>query len=337
MSLALKVPFKKAEDAKKIILSKGLLNKNLKIKKDSKFVYFPVIKKTDDFPSSFFINTSFERIKKKKGFKERLKEIFGEDEFNKLKKGYEIIGDAALVEIDEHLKKKEKEIARILLESNKSIKKVFRKGKHFGIYRTQKLKWLAGDKNKEVVHKESGLRIKLNLEKVYFSSRLAGERLRIAKQVKPNEAVLVMFSGCAPFPLVISKHSQAKIIYGIEKNPTAHRYALENVKMNGIQNIKLYCGDVRKVVPKMNIKFDRIVMPRPKIKEDFLDVALKVIKKNGIIHFYDFLKENDLNRIAKKINSICKKNKKECKVLRIVKCGQPSVRTFRVCVDFLVK
>ena len=46
---------------------------------------------------------------------------------------------------------------------------------------------------------------------------------------KPGEKVLVMFSGCAPYPVVIGRNTKAKEIYGIELNPLAHKFAEENV------------------------------------------------------------------------------------------------------------
>ena len=58
-----------------------------------------------------------------------------------------------------------------------------------------------------------------------------------------------MFSGIAPFPIVISKNSKANEIYGVEINPNAHKYALENLKLNKISNIKLFEGDVKTVLP----------------------------------------------------------------------------------------
>ena len=78
-----------------------------------------------------------------------------------------------------------------------------------------------------------------NVEKVYFSPRLATERLRIAKLVKKNESVLVMFSGSGAYPLVIAKNSNPNIIYGIEVNPIAHKYAEQNIFLNKITFI--YC------------------------------------------------------------------------------------------------
>ncbi|MBU2640016.1 MAG: methyltransferase domain-containing protein [Nanoarchaeota archaeon] len=222
--------------------------------------------------------------------------------------------------------------ANEILKKLKNIKTVAVKTKiHSGIYRTKKVKILAGEKNKETIHKENGIQVKLNIETCYFSPRLSSERLRISKLIKNNESVLVMFSGCSPYCLVFAKNSKAKEIYGVEINPKCHKYALENLELNKIKNVKLYKGDVKEVLPKIRKKFDRIVMPLPKSSEDFLDLANKKIKKNGIIHFYDFEREEDIPK--KSIEKIEKKIKK-FKVLKVVKCGSFGPGKFRVCVDF---
>ncbi|GAG38880.1 unnamed protein product, partial [marine sediment metagenome] len=178
---------------------------------------------------------------------------------------------------------------------------------------------------------------KLNVENCYFSPRLSNERKRIADLVKNNEEILLMFSGVAPYPLVIAKNSNPKTIYAVEINPKAHKYAVENIKLNKLENkIKLFKGDVRKIIPKLNKKFNRIAMPLPKGGENYLDLALKKIKNKGIIHFYDFLHENQFDEAVEKIDLACKKAKKKYKIIRLVKCGQFGPGIFRICVDFKV-
>ena len=178
--------------------------------------------------------------------------------------------------------------------------------------------------------------MRLDVEKVYFSPRMSSERKRVSESVRPNESVLVMFSGCGPYPLVIAKNSKAKEVYGIEINPIAHRYALENIKKNKMEKVHSFLGDANKIVPKLKKKFDRILMPLPKGAEKYLPVALKYIKKNGFIHFYDFLHENELEKGEEKIISVCKKLKKSCEIIKTVKCGQYAPGAYRVCVDFKV-
>ncbi len=177
------------------------------------------------------------------------------------------------------------------------------------------------------------MQLRLNVERVYFSPRLATERKRIAGLVKAGESVLVMFSGCAPYPIVIAKNSKAKEVYGIEINPLACSYAEENAKLNKTNNIRLYCGDVKKIMPKLKKRFDRIVMPLPMGGENYLDIALKKIKKNGIIHLYIFSKEDNIPKIPDIVAGICKKGKRQCKTIHLARCGQYAPKKYRMCAD----
>ena len=106
------------------------------------------------------------------------------------------------------LENKEKDISQYLLDTNKSINTILKKsGQHSGEFRTQKLKYLAGEDKKEAIYKENSILLKLDVEEVYFSPRLSTERKRIFEQVKKDEKVLVMFCGCAPYPCTISKNT----------------------------------------------------------------------------------------------------------------------------------
>ena len=261
-------------------------------------------------------------------------------QLNILPVSFDVVGNILIFsDFPEQLSNKEKIIGNEILKNYKHIKSVFKKIKKYsGKYRTLKLRLLAGENTKVTEYKENNVRLKLNVEKVYFSSRLSTERKRIFQKVKKNEYVLVMFSGSGIYPLVIAKNSQVKEIYGVEINPTAHKYALENAQLNKIENkIRLFLGDVKKILPRINKKFDRIVMPLPKEAENYLGLALSKIKKNGIIHFYSFSEENQIKKINNKIKKECKKQKKKCNILKITRCGQFSQRVFRICVDFKVK
>ena len=241
-------------------------------------------------------------------------------------KSYEIIGDILIfANFPKELKKKEGEIAKDFLEKLKHVKVVTKKAKNFsGKYRLQKLKIIAGERRKETTHKENGVKIKVNPEKAYFSSKSSTERLRIAKLIKKDETVLVMFSGVAPYPLTISKHSKAKEIYGIEANQDAHELGLKNVALNKFKNVLLYKGDVRKVLPKIKKKFDRIIMPHPTDSESYLKIALKKLKPKGTIHLYIFEKEENFKDLKKKYKKFKPK---------IVKAGSPAPGKFRVCLE----
>jgi len=270
--------------------------------------------------------------------KQALKNKLSKKQLALVRSSFDIVGNIAIIEVPSELIKRQKIIAKEVLNLNPHIKTVLKKsGIHYGVYRRQKMVFLAGEKTKITEHKESGVRILLDVEKCYFSSRLGTERLRIAKQVKPGEVILVMFSGVAPYPLVFARNSKAEVIYGVEKNPVAHNFAQKNILLNKFWNrIRLIKGDVRKVVPLLNRKFDRILMPMPKSAEEFLPIGFRVAKKGAVIHYYDFGREEEFKKIREKIKFACKTAKKKCRILRTVKCGQYSPGVFRVCVDFKI-
>ncbi len=337
--LAAYTELKYAEKVRQFLVKKELLHPEYLPVKELDHIYFPVTQKIA-VASAKIINAKFSFPEREKhlAVDQLLKGKLTPKELELLPRSQELVGDILILEIPGQLKKKEKMIAEAYLKVNKHLSTVVKKSDiHSGTFRTRKVTILAGKKTKETVHHENGIELKLHLENTYFSARSGSERLRIAKQVKPGEEVLVMFSGAAPYPLVIARNSEAKMVYGVELNPLAHAYAVENVQLNGLQDkVSILHGDVRHKIPPLKKKFDRIVMPLPKTGEQFLDLALLKAKKGAMIHLYAFLEEKDIDSYAKKVKEMCKKLGYPVKVLRKVKCGQFSPGTFRVCVDLKV-
>ncbi len=334
-ALCLKVPVNQAEKEKKELVKKGLLDKSHCLKKDGDYVYFPVKKR---FRTWHKKHKLIHKLLKKKNLRPSLKgslsRKLSKKDLEVLRTAMDVIGNIAILEIPNELEKKEKLIAKEVLNTNKNIRTVLRKGKHKGVFRTQKLKYLAGEKTREAEYRENNVVFKLDVEKVYFSPRLSNERKRIYKQVKKGEQVLVMFSGCGPYTCVIAKNTDAGQVTGVEINPAAHNYALENMLINKLNNTSVFLGNVKNIVPRLNKKFDRIIMPLPKSASDYLNTALGVARKAAVIHFYDFQREGEEDKSVEKIKKACRKNNKKCRVLRTVKCGQAAPREYRLCIDF---
>lgn len=264
------------------------------------------------------------------------KKGFSESELAKVERAYELVGDIAIVSIPKELEAKKKTIAETLTEINPNVKTVLRKTeKVAGTWRTAKYEKLIGQRT-ETIHKESGCSFKVDATRVYFSGRLAGERLRIAEDVKEGEEILVMFAGVGPYAIVIAKRKGAKVL-AVESNPLACKYAEENVLRNNVfGKVEVLCGDVADVVPRLEKKFDRIVMPAPASAFEFLPIALPKIKKGGTIHFYAFAQEKELKELQAKIENECKKLGRKIKVKQVVRAGETAPYTVRICADFVV-
>jgi tRNA (guanine37-N1)-methyltransferase len=272
--------------------------------------------------------------------KSALKNKLNKVEMGKLNTSFDIVGSrekaVAIIEIPDELKKKEKIIGKALLEVHKNVKSVLKKSsKREGEFRLRNYKLIAGDKNTEVLHKESGCRFILNPKKTYFSVREGTERERIAKEVKNGEKILVMFGGVAPFPIVIAKKKNVRV-YSVEINPEAHKYASENVLLNKVgDRVVPILGDVREVCKTFGEKFERILMPLPETAYEFLDLAFSCSKKGTMIYLYGFELE-DTKEFENKAKETAKKTKTKIKILRKRKVLPYSPRTYKVCLEIKV-
>jgi len=239
--------------------------------------------------------------------------------------GYDLIGDIAIVKFDRNeLNSNKLKFAQDFLSKNKNIKTILEKtDKIKGRLRIHKTKFLFGEDKRETIHKENYCLFKLDVDKTYFSPRLANERKVIAheilKKIKCNKnKILVMFAGIAPFPIVIAKElkqagKKAEIISN-EINRNACKYAKENVKLNKLEEyVKIMQCDAKKLPLKLkNQKFDFIMMARPNLKDTFLETAFKLAKKGTIIYYHGFgtkekVKqeiENELRRLRIKTSKI---------------------------------
>lgn len=267
--------------------------------------------------------------------KKRLEENLSKSEMEHLVGAYDMVGDIAIIIVPPQLASKEQLIAQAVLGSNKKIRVVAKRaGNYAGEFRTIPLQVLAGENRKETEVKESGIRLLVNPETVYYSVRSGNERRRVASLVQPGESVLVLFSGIAPFPLIIAAYSRAKGVIGIEKNPEAHAYALENLRRNKkIQNIRLYSGDVRDVVPALAATYDRVIMPLPAGGEAFLPCALQAVKAGGVLHFYDMQRPELFAASYEKIAGACAAANRAVVSSVITRCGHCAPKTYRICID----
>jgi len=257
-------------------------------------------------------------------------------------RSFNILGNVAVINFSRGTKNLDKKkFAQDILRKNKFIKTVLEKsGKFHGRLRKMHTKHIAGEKNKEVLYKENNCSFRFNIDTTYFSPRLSNERREIASYIKKGSEVLVMFAGVAPFSIVIAKNSKPSKIYSNEINREANSYAELNAELNGVKNkIEFVQGDIKKValkLKKQKKKFDFIVMPRPNLKDSFLEQAFMLSKKGTKIYYYDFCKADETDLIVEKIKKQAVKFKKKIKILKVKSAGEIAPYKIRIRVDFVI-
>lgn len=281
----MKAEKQRGEEIRQALKELELLKPDAKITSDDTFVYLPLVRPLTDTEKSElgaaeFITRAFTILEQRRS----IEDIIG------FKPSYEVIGDIAVL-TEAVPDEQEQQVAHALMNQHKNIKVVAKRISAVeGVFRTRQLQIIAGENRTETIHKENGCIYKLDLEKVYFNPRLAGERNRVASQAAQSaqeEAIIDMFAGVGSFSIQIAKRAPQSHVTAIDINPDAIRYLRENMQLNNVRNIEAIEGDIRALYTKCQNTADRIIMNLPKSAYLFLREAVSMLKPHGgILHFY---------------------------------------------------
>ncbi len=333
---ALKVPKKEAEPVKRKLKSLGLYDGKRKPRRGAEFVLLPVI----DDPAVHnlgyeVLNVELPLRPERQIYKNLESVLAGRltpEELRHLRR-YDVIGDIAVVQIPRELKHRVEDIIWGLRKVHPFIRVVAEKGFHEGAFRIREYSILWGEKRLTTVHRENGVRIKVDLSRVFFNPRMKGERYRLAQRVKDGERILIPFVGVLPYALVMARYRKVKIT-AVELNEDAYRLGLENIELNRNRlrgEIEFIHGDAFEVLPRLGT-FDRVISPTPRGVDA---LALTLSKAERWLHYYDFVHEADIEAFRERIIEECERQGKNCEV-KIKKVSDFKPRVFKVCADVRV-
>ena len=332
-AIALRVELKDAEMVRKFLIINNILRNDLKIRKNEKFIYFPLKEKPNEFNSYKILNFGFEKITKKlTSYKDLLKVPHYIKQ--KFRTSYDVIGEIILIKLSEDLSPYFNKIGNALLECNKNVKTVCISNPVSGELRIRDLKIIAGENNTFTTHREYNLLLKVDIRKTYFSPRLSNERKRVADLVQSGETIVDMFAGVAPFSIMIAKYSNPKIVFAIDKNKDSIILAKDNIKINKVlDKVEIVYSDVKKVSNCFENFADRIIMNLPFTSHKFFRDAIKIAKNNCVIHYYDILRDEDINSRIDYLKGIALKNNVSLTCFNVNKIKTYAPREFYIVID----
>lgn len=245
---------------------------------------------------------------------------------------FEIIGDIAIIN---DLSETDRDEAVEGILAHHDVKTILLKTEGLsGEFRVGEYEKLYGEET-ETIHREHGKKFRVDPTEAYFSERFATERKRVADEVEEGEKVLVMFAGVGPFAVLCAE--KAEKVVAIEKNPEACEYLKENIALNNLEDrLETFCGDVREIVPNLDEKFDRVIMPLPGSAIEFLDIAVEALSTGGAIHLYSFVEEEDFKPVEHDIEVIMSERNLEYEIIDRIRCGYKSPSEDRYCFDIKI-
>jgi tRNA (guanine37-N1)-methyltransferase len=309
----LKIKKDHADEFLKLIKKKfsdvNIIDKRKKVIHSGSYVLFPLTKNIENvnkFIKSEVIDLKFEIIYtygeldpnyKFRSLEEALVDEVPANIIELTPKSYDVIGKIAIIEFDQYnalnideISLYKKKVAEAIAKVNKGVETVYEKKSEVkGKYRLKDLQLIFGEDNPETIHKENNCTFKLDVKNTYFTPRLVFERKRLSllKYAK-KELIVDMFAGVGPFSIQIAKNNEVKV-YSFDINPMAHKYLIENVKLNKLKgDISAHNIDVADLTDLsnelgINLKnyADRIIMNLPEQSINYIEIACFLMKKTG--------------------------------------------------------
>ena len=229
---------------------------------------------------------------------------------------WEKIGDILTIKLNHNLEKYQERICERYAEILHCKTVLNDVGGILGTYRTPKVDIIYGSKNTETIHKENGIRFKLDTAKIMFSSGNMHERLRMANVSNMDETVVDLFAGIGYFTIPMAVYSKPNKIFACEINTVAYEFLCENIVLNDVTTIvEPLLGDNRTSAPK-DIA-DRVVMGYLSTTYKFLPTAFNCLKNlTGIIHYHDVCPNESIpNRSLKFVQKAAKKYDRKAELL----------------------
>ncbi len=288
------VPKSDGESVRSRLMSEGILDLGSKIRSEGDSLLIPIT--CDSFEDFEIVESEMEVQEHKVLDYTEIADV--PDELrDSLPSSFDIVGDVAMIKIPEELWDYRSSIGDALIKVNKNIRVVFHDYGVKGDFRIRDLEWIGGEGSSETIHKEFGVRLYTDPSKVYFNPRLSSERSRIANLVKDGETVIDMFAGVAPFGTVIGKLAHPKVIYSIDLNPEAERFARINAEKNHIDCLVPMTGDSSKLIYDLPMA-DRVIMNLPQIADRFLGFAMDRMNHGAVAHMYKIIERADFPRFC---------------------------------------
>ncbi len=209
------------------------------------------------------------------------------EERRRFPRAFDVVGDVVLVRIPKGLDSRAPEIGAALLSFVPGARIVGADRGVHGPQRRRTLERIAGAGGWQTRHRENGIEIEVDLERAYFSPRLAREHALVAAEVRPGDRVYDLCCGVGPFSLAIARDARATEITAVDSNPVAlallrssARRQTHATPIHAVESpVEGFAGTAKPV--------ERVILNLPHEGIKYLPSVARTVARRGRLYYYE--------------------------------------------------
>jgi len=288
-SRAVVVPRADGERARRRFAEAGVLRDDLQIRSDAQEVVLPVRPGKPVTLDVGWRETEAELAAVTGSGAQSYRELleWPEERAALLPRSFDVVGDVVVVRLPPELEKYGPEIGEALLRFVPAARVVAADHGVHGTERRRSLVRLAGSGGYATRHRENGLELSVDLERAYFSPRLAREHALVAAAVKPGDRVYDLCCGVGPFALTIARDGRAARVDAVDSNADAIELLGASLQRSGFADVvHPHVARVEEFLPAAGA-VERVVLNLPHEGIKYLPLVAPVVRPLGRVYFYE--------------------------------------------------
>lgn len=290
------VPRAQGEAVRRDLADAGLLRNDLEILREGDFLVIPVVDEPEGVPSSWgeLVNRDFRENPAKGPVRYRDLLPWPDEEKEALPRAFDVIGDIVLIRLPPALEPRKEAVGEALLRFVPGARIV---GLDLGVHgpeRRRRIERVAGTGPWSTRHKENGVELSVDVERAYFSPRLAREHDRVAEDVRTGDRVYDLCCGVGPFSVTIAHRGRAEKVTAVDANPDAIALLRETLGRSS------FGGRVAPVEERLEeflptaAPVERVVLNLPHEGIKYLPSVARTVAAGGRLFYYEVTPRTDL-------------------------------------------
>ncbi len=305
-SRALVVARAVGEATRRELAARGLLRADLAIHEDGGLLVLPLVDGAE-VPAGLGTVEEREFLPRPPGGPSTYQELLRDwptAEHGLLPRSFDVVGDIVLVRIPAELEPRRFEIGEALLAFVPGARIVGADRGVRGEHRLREVERIAGSGGWATVHRENQVDLDIDVERAYFSPRLAREHERVAAEVRPGETVYDLCCGVGPFAVTIARDGRARHVTAVDANPEAIALLRRTLARLGLADRVTPIEGRVEAFARDAGPADRVILNLPREGIKYAPLVARLVAPGGQFHYYEVVGRDEFEGRGRVIEGV---------------------------------